>query len=345
MSPAGAQLQAPEWVRARLASEVAASPFRMERSLLQRWPHRVTLTTHSTEAARSHSGADGQTLAWFVHGPPATASSPPISTAPAHPVLLVHGLASNASRFEEFAQATALTQRHRVIRVDLRGHGRAITRRPVGLSMWCDDLKAVLQAEGGQPAVLVGHSMGAQVVLRMALQHPSWVKALVLIDPVFRHALNGRSRRIARAAPLWAAMAAVVRALNALGIQRGKLPPLDLRALDRAARLALASPEAEAAFIAQYSSTRADLRHLPLCVYLEDLVAMCHSAPLPRDLPMPVLALMSTGATFADARAMRQALAGPRVQVQDIDCHHWPLTERPVEVREAIERWMAAQQL
>lgn len=285
------------------------------------------------EEARSLRTADGQTLAWFVR--------PALSGEDRCPVLLVHGLASNGSRFEEFAQSTSLAQYHRLIRVDLRGHGRALTRRRVGLDVWCEDLVSVLQAEGSQPAVLVGHSLGAQVALQMALRQPRWVRGLVLIDPVFRHALHGRSQRIARAAPLFSAAAAAVRLLNAFGLHRGPLPPLDLRALDREARVALATPEAEAAFIAQYSSTRADLRHVPVSVYLSDLVAMCQPAPLPRDLRVPVLALLSMGATFADAREMREALQGPQVQLQTVDCHHWPLTERPVEVRQAVERWCA----
>ena len=297
------------------------------------------------EELRRQRSADGQTLAWHVRAPLRNPDSDPLSDPPSNPVLLVHGLASNASRFEEFAHTTSLAERHRLIRVDLRGHGHALTRRRVGLAVWCDDLRAVLQAEGGQPAVLVGHSLGAQVVLQMALRHPGWVRGLVLIDPVFRHALHGRSRWIAQASPLWSAAARLVRAINALGLHRGPLPPLDLRALDRAARAALANPAAEAAFIAQYSSTRADLRHVPLSVYLEDLVAMFHAAPLPRQLPLPVLALLSTGATFADAAVMREALVGPRVQLQAIDCHHWPLTERPLQVREAVERWCAERSL
>jgi hypothetical protein len=31
----------------------------------------------------------------------------------------------------------------------------------------------------------------------------------------------------------------------------------------------------------------------------------------------------------------------PQVQVRRIDCHHWLLTERPAEVRQAIEDWCA----
>jgi pimeloyl-ACP methyl ester carboxylesterase len=256
-------------------------------------------------------------------------------------LLLIHGLASNGSRFEELAETTSLAERHALIRIDLRGHGQAVTRRRIGMACWRGDLAQVLRAEGGQPAVVVGHSLGAQVALHLAQRHPGVVCGLVLIDPVFRQALHGRSVFIARAAPLLAAAAALVRACNALGLHRRTLVPLDLRALDRVAREALASPQAEQAFIARYSSMWADLRHVPLAVSLQDLVEMFRPAPHPRALDVPVLALLSTGATFADATAMRAELAGPRVQLQSIDCHHWPLTERPDEVRQAIELWCA----
>jgi len=283
---------------------------------------------------RTLRAVDGALLAWHVRREPGVPAG-------AAPVLLLHGLASNATRFAEFVEHSTLAPDHALIRADLRGHGAALTRGRTGLKVWCDDLAALLQAEGGVPAIVVGHSLGAQVALHFARRHPRQVRAVALIDPVFRRALHGRWRLRAASAPLLALAAAGVRGLNALGLHRGALPPLDLRAMDALAREALrTSPEAEQAFIEQYSSTRADLRHVPLTVYLEDLVAMFSHAPLPRTLHVPVLALLSTGATFADPAAMRAALDGPNVQVQGIECHHWPLTERPVEVRTAIETWV-----
>jgi pimeloyl-ACP methyl ester carboxylesterase len=279
--------------------------------------------------------ADGASIAWHVRREPTVAPD-------AAPVLLLHGLASNATRFEEFVQTTALARGHALLRPDLRGHGAALMRGRTGLDRWCSDLLAVLRAEGGAPAIVVGHSLGAQVALHFARRHPQQVRAVALIDPVFRRALHGRWRLRAALSPLLWLAAMGVLGLNALGLHRGVLPPLDLRALDEVAREALRrSPEAEQAFIAQYSSTRADLRHLPLAVYLQDVVAMFSHAPLPRHLAVPVLALLSTGATFASAQAMREALQGPHTEVGEIECHHWPLTERPAQVREAIETWVA----
>jgi len=278
---------------------------------------------------------DGVTIRWRVRRPPLPAAQR------GAPLLLVHGLASNATRFAEFCEQTSLAQRHVLAAVDLRGHGGSLTRTRVGMELWCDDLVAVLDAEGGAPAFVVGHSLGAQVALHFAARRPERVRGVVLIDPVFRSALHGPWLRYAQAGPLFHAAAVLLRALNALGLHRRQLAPLDLRVLDEMARRSLADPAAEQAFIEQYSSFRADLKHLPLAVYLQDLVEMFAPAPRPRELACPVLALLSAGATFADATTMRAELQRPQVHIETIDCHHWPLTERPREVREAVERWVA----
>ncbi len=255
-------------------------------------------------------------------------------------LLLLHGLASNLTRWSEFVATTRLVEDWDVVRVDLRGHGGSLTRRPIGLDLWCDDLEAILGAEGHAKAVLVGHSLGAQVAMHAAATRPQSVSAIALIDPVFDAALHGKWARIARLRLLIAAVAALVRACNALGLHRGPLPPLDLQALDKEARRALGSPAAEAEFVRQYSSTRADLLHVPLAVYLQDLVELFRAAPPPASIHCPVIALLSRGGTFADpAETAQIARRFRNVREVEIDCQHWPLTERPDEVRVAIESW------
>jgi pimeloyl-ACP methyl ester carboxylesterase len=260
------------------------------------------------------------------------------------PVVLLHGLASNLTRWSEFVERTSLTGERDVIRVDLRGHGDSPTRGPVSLERWRDDLLALLDAEGAAAAILVGHSLGSQVALACAARAPRRVAALVLIDPVFRAALHGRWKWLARAAPLFATAAAIVRGLNALGLRRRRVPPLDLRALDQLARASLGSPQAEAEFIRRYSSTRADLRTFRTAHYLRELVEMFRPVAAPESFAAPVLVLLSTGATFA-ALPQMQAIAArfPQGEVRTIECHHWPLTERPDEVRGLIEAWCTDQ--
>jgi pimeloyl-ACP methyl ester carboxylesterase len=255
-------------------------------------------------------------------------------------IVLLHGLASNLTRWSEFVVTTRLVEHWDVIRVDLRGHGGSLTRRHIGLDLWCDDLDAILAAEGHAQAVLVGHSLGSQVAMHAAATRPQRVRAIALIDPVFGAALHGKWARVAQLRPLFAAAAAMIRTCNAIGLHRGPLPPLDLHALDQEARRALGSPAAEAEFVRRYSSTRADLRYVPLAVYLQDLVELFSAPPAPESIRCPVLALLSRGGTFAEFGETAQiARRFPNVREVEIDCHHWPLTERPDDVRHAIESW------
>jgi pimeloyl-ACP methyl ester carboxylesterase len=295
-----------------------------------RWRQRGELLKQ--EQIRTLRRPDGMVLSYRITGPTGAGDGPAL--------VLLHGLASNQTRWSEFVEHTTLTRTHAVIRVDLRGHGGSMTRRRIGLDVWCDDLVALLDATRQRRVLMIGHSLGAQVALHFAARFPQRVLGIGLIDPLFPAALRGRWRLLRLGRPLLAAGAAAVRGLNALGLHRRHLQPLDLRELDRLARAALRSREDEEAFVRQYSSARADLRHVPLAVYLQDLAEMFRSAPLPQTLGVPVLVLLSAAGTFADPERTAALLsASPNVQIHRIDCHHWPLTERPEEVRRAIEAW------
>ena len=80
---------------------------------------------------------------------------------------------------------------HRVVALDQRGHGRStLPADPHGRGDWIDlrdDLLAALDALGGGPVVLSGHSMGGTVSLLAAVAQPQRVKALVLFEPVLLH--------------------------------------------------------------------------------------------------------------------------------------------------------------
>lgn len=256
--------------------------------------------------------------------------------------MLLHGLASNASRWSEFVEHTALRRDWTVLAPDLCGHGALRNDGPAGIERWSADLDALLDAHRAPRALLVGHSLGAQLALHYAAARPLRLAGLVLIDPVFRAALTPRWARIARLSPLFAAAAVGVRALNALGLRRRDVVPDDLRALDAQAREALRDPATEAAFVRRYSSTGHDLRQIRIAQYLRDLVEMFRPLPTLSGIEAPVLTLLSTGATFADPTRMRALLAElPQGEVATIECHHWPLTEKPAEVRGVIEAWVA----
>jgi len=108
----------------------------------------------------------GVNLRWFVGG-----------SGPA--VVLVHGLGGAASNWVELAPE--LARDHRVIAVDLPGHGGSSPLPALpNLEPFADRLGLVLEREGAAPAVLVGHSLGCIVALRLAIRRPDLVRGLVL---------------------------------------------------------------------------------------------------------------------------------------------------------------------
>jgi len=255
-------------------------------------------------------------------------------------LVLLHGLASNHTRWSEFSELTALKRDWDILRPDLRGHGESPACGRIGLDIWCDDLTRLLDAEGAGRAVLAGHSLGAQLAYLFACRAPARVAGLVLIDPVHRPALRRGLRLAARLAPLLRAAAAGIRALNRLGLRRGPLPLRDLRALDEATRAALAQSGVRGDIVRHYTSPLADLKYFPVAHYLQELAELARPLPPPASLAAPTLVLLSRGITFTDPDAMRAWLARfPSAETRTIDAYHWPLTERPNEVRQAIENW------
>ena len=258
------------------------------------------------------------------------------------PLVLIHGVASNLTRWSEFVEQTALKASRDLLRIDLRGHGESLTRAPAGMERWADDLAAILDAEGYRGAIVVGHSLGANLAVHFAARHPARVVGLVLIDPVLPDALQGRARWLPRLAPGLRGAIAVLRVLNRLGLYRRRLPRLDLRRLDEMARAELLGAGRSQAFVRRYGSPFADLEFIPTANYLQDVVELVRPLPQLEAIGAPVLALLSTGITFTDLEATRRLLAAlPGVEIQLVDAYHWPLTEKPVEVRTAIERWCA----
>ncbi|HMC39434.1 MAG TPA: alpha/beta hydrolase [Acidimicrobiales bacterium] len=100
------------------------------------------------------------------------------------PILLVHGLASNARMWDGVA-ADLAERGHPVVAVDQRGHGLS-SKPDTGydfetLSRDLARLIAQLGWETGPPLV-AGQSWGGNVVLDLSVRHPESVSGLVLVD-------------------------------------------------------------------------------------------------------------------------------------------------------------------
>lgn len=274
--------------------------------------------------------ADGATLAYRLWRP----------GAPRRLLVLVHGLASNGTRWTEFTATTRLRESWDLLRVDLRGFGESASRARVGPDVWARDIATILDAEGAPGAVVVGHCLGANVALRFGARHPARAEGLVLVEPMFREALTGARRALIAARPFGYAAAAIIRGVNRLGLYRRQLEALDLVKLDTDARAVIAKQGAEAFPEEKYGSAIEDLRSTPTAVYLTGLMSLADPTPdLPR-ITAPALALLSSGGRFGDPEVTKQMLAKlPRCETRMLPARHWIPTERPVEMRAAIDEW------
>jgi pimeloyl-ACP methyl ester carboxylesterase len=114
---------------------------------------------------------DGIELAYDVAGP---------ESAPA--VVFAHGLSGARSTWHDVVPAIAAD--HRVVTYDHRGHGGS-SHAPdtYDIEHWAGDLVAILEQVVGEPAFLVGHSLGGVVAAQVIGDRPDLVRGAVLEDP------------------------------------------------------------------------------------------------------------------------------------------------------------------
>ena len=104
-------------------------------------------------------------------------------------IVLANGLGGRLYAWDEVLGA--LWESYRFITWDYRGLFDSVCQpRRLAVVHHADDLESILAAEGVKRAVLVGWSMGVQVSLEFAGNHPDAVAGLVLINGTYGHALS-----------------------------------------------------------------------------------------------------------------------------------------------------------
>ncbi|MCT4558994.1 MAG: alpha/beta hydrolase [Pelagimonas sp.] len=120
-----------------------------------------------------------------------------ITTGAGPDVLMIHGVGLRAEAWN--AQMDALAVDHRVVAVDLPGHGHSpLPAGDLDLAAYTDAIAAGMTG----PAMVMGHSMGAMIALDLAIRYPHLVTGVVALNAIYQRSTAAKQAVRARAASL-----------------------------------------------------------------------------------------------------------------------------------------------
>jgi pimeloyl-ACP methyl ester carboxylesterase len=98
------------------------------------------------------------------------------------PLLMVHGLGGNALNW--MSVGPVLAKDYHPYALDLAGFGQTpLFNRSAAVGPNADLVHSFIEKVIGEPVMLMGNSMGGHIAILEAADHPSWVSAMVLVDP------------------------------------------------------------------------------------------------------------------------------------------------------------------
>ena len=100
------------------------------------------------------------------------------------PIIFIHGLGGNLSHW--LKQVNALSNKFKCIAVDLPGYGysdKSFTTTKNQLAFYADVLYSFIEKKGLKNVTLAGHSMGGQIAMMMAIEHPKKIAKIILAAP------------------------------------------------------------------------------------------------------------------------------------------------------------------
>jgi pimeloyl-ACP methyl ester carboxylesterase len=97
------------------------------------------------------------------------------------PLVLIHGFCADGTMFDGITKR--LAEKFTIIRPDLPGHGNALSNKLIYSMDWMASyIDDILQQEGIEKAVVMGHSMGGYIALAWAEKYPERCEGLGLIN-------------------------------------------------------------------------------------------------------------------------------------------------------------------
>lgn len=103
----------------------------------------------------------------------------------ATPIVFIHGVGLRAESW--YQQVTAFEDRYRCYVIDMPGHGESelLTNSTLVLEDFAEALKTFITNVVGEPAIIVGHSLGAMTALQTAVSYPEVVRGVGAFNAIY----------------------------------------------------------------------------------------------------------------------------------------------------------------
>jgi len=256
------------------------------------------------------------------------------------PLVLLHGIMLTSALWVH--QLRDLADHHRVIAIDLRGHGQSLPGSAgSGLQLLASDVRTVLQTLGVEHAVVVGHSMGGMVALQMATDLSLEERRRRIAGIVLTSTTAGPFATL----PGWTGVVRATGPVTARALLLGErwgakaLPSRDLRWWVTRLGFGADAPAVQVRFVeAMHRGTPSRT----LAGLIPTLATFDLSARL-GSLDFPVLVVVgSHDHLTAPKLARRMAAALPEAQLVELPrCGHMPMLERRHEFSRLVDEFTA----
>jgi pimeloyl-ACP methyl ester carboxylesterase len=232
-------------------------------------------------------------------------------------LVFVHGWTCDLSHWRH--QVPAFVNEHRVVALDLRGHGQSDKPdQDYGVGQFAEDVAWLIAELGLERPVVVGHSMGGVIAAELAEKHPVATRGVVLVD--------------APIVPLGAELQPVLD-----GLLAGLRSPSYKQLADTFLRQFMFNEASDPALKDEIAESSLLTPQRVMHTAIESVFARREQEPGP--LPVPSL-FIRAATQYATPEQIRAQLPG--IEVAEVDCAHFLQLEKPEETNQLIRNFVEA---
>jgi len=96
------------------------------------------------------------------------------------PLIIIHGLFGSLDNWMTFAKT--MSENHEVYLIDARNHGQSRHSYVFNIQVMADDLKEFIDENQLINSIILGHSMGGKIAMQFAINYPSKIDKLIVVD-------------------------------------------------------------------------------------------------------------------------------------------------------------------